>query len=126
MATSARRSPLSNTCAADMLLVDPTRCSLRAAAPLARGRGGRSTLAYAPQSLFRRAREGRRAVPESHAAGARCRDVLAEPARAEGPVVTAASPTHAVRPALDAVEGRCDPALNASVGACPGLKFNVS
>ena len=47
---------------------------LREAAPLARGRGGRSTLAYAPQSLFRRAREERRAVPESHAArGARPR-----------------------------------------------------
>ena len=33
-----------------------------------------------------------------------------EQARAERPVVTAASPTHAVRPARDAVEGRGDPA----------------
>ena len=78
------------------------------------------------QSLFRRAREGRRAVPESYAARGVRRDVLVERARAEGPVVTAASPTHAVRPARDAAKGRGDPALDASVGACPGLKFNVS
>ena len=61
--TLGRRAACASTCD-----------GLREATPLARGRGGRSTLACTPQSLFRRAREGRRAVPESHAArGARPR-----------------------------------------------------
>ena len=73
-----------------------------------------------------RAVEERRAVPESYAARGVRRDVLVGRVRAEGPVVTAASPTHGVRREQDAVEGRSDPALNASVGACPRLKSNVS
>ena len=80
------------------------------AAPVARGREVRLRAALRVQSLFRRAREGRRAVPESYAARGVRRDVLVERARAEGPVVTAASPTHAVRPARDAAKGRGDPA----------------
>ena len=60
--------------------------------------------------MFRRAHEERRAVPESYAARGVRRDVLVERGRAEGSVVTAASPTHAVLPARDTVEGRGDPA----------------
>ena len=60
--------------------------------------------------MFRRAHEERRAVPESYAARGVRRDVLVEWGRAEGSVVTAASPTHAVLPAQDTVEGRGDPA----------------
>ena len=48
-----------------------------------------------------RAVEERRAVPESYAARGVRRDVLVERGRAEGSVVTAASPTHAVLPARD-------------------------
>ena len=51
-----------------------TRGGLREAAPVARGCAVRLRAALRVQSLFRRAREGRRAVPESHAArGARPR-----------------------------------------------------
>ena len=45
-----------------------TRGGLREAAPVARGREVRLRAALRPQSLFRRACEGRRAVPESHVA----------------------------------------------------------
>ena len=57
-----------------MLLVDLTRDGLREAAPVARGCAVRLRAALRVQSLFRRAREGRRAVAESYAArGARPR-----------------------------------------------------
>ena len=86
------------------------RRSTRSGSRRPRAWGVFDTSLRAPE-LVRRACEERRVVPESRTRpGARAHDVLVERARAEGPVVTAASPTHAVRRARDAAKGRGEPA----------------